>query len=162
MRALTHTHTHTHTLLRPSRVSDGRLPSFQSMKLQPSLSYHKTGLQTMIKNNKGTRQKFVYVLNRSGPGEPGGAGGPLTLASHDDCGQRGRVVCLQVPLGLLEEKEMPISFTSFDEFYNLSSVKSQEAWNTQPAAPVPANGPQGPTHTATCAGCCLSLPGLQL
>ena len=103
----------------------------------------------MIKNNKGTRQKHVEVLNRRGPGEPGGAGGPLTLASHDDCGQRGRVVCLQVPLGLLEEKEMSINFTSFDEFYNLSSVKSQEAWNTKPAAPVPANGPQGPTHTAT-------------
>lgn len=32
----------------------------------------------------------------------------LTLASHDDCGQRRRVMCLHAPLGLLEEKEKEI------------------------------------------------------
>lgn len=83
------------------------------------------------------------------PERPRGAmrgGRLLTLAPHDDRGQRGRVVRLQVPLGLLQGKEMSINFTSFDEFYNLSSVKSQKAWNTKPAAPVPANGPWGPTE----------------
>lgn len=56
-------------------------------------------------------------------------------------------------MGCCKGKKCPMNFTSFDEFYNLSSVKSQEAWNTSQLLLFLPTVPWGPTEdTATHAG----------
>lgn len=62
------------------------------------------------------------------------AGGLLTLVSHNDRGQGGRVVCLKAPFGLLKGKEKKQVKTAFT-VYLLASFKKPGA-EREPDAPT--------------------------
>lgn len=115
--------------------------SFQAMNPQPSLTYHQAGIPLLI-NKKCVRQKHVSVPNHSMKRNYERRAGLLTLVSHDDRGQGGRVVCLEAPFGLLKGKEKKPVKTAFT-VYLLASFKKPGA-EREPDAPTLPLVPHSP------------------
>lgn len=127
------------------------------MNPQPSLTYHKAGIPILI-NKKRIRQKYISVLNQSMKRNYERRAGLLTLVSHNDCGQGGRVVCLKAPFGLLkgeEKKHVKTAFTNC--IYSLSSGKFQEAWSRKRARRSHSAAGSSPSEVPACHPCRLGL-----